>query len=179
MECKVQKCKSKKIGDIFSHVTIGTNVTKDFSMIRPASSNGYINHWNKTKRKSKKKIGDILSHVTIGTNVTKGVTPIRIHHYSCYIVLDTEMQAFSLKLPLLHLFRSLHGKRCPQFFGTFLFRYVSVYTPIRIHGYSCYILLDTEMQALSLKLPLLHLFLLLHVKKDVPNFTLTNVLKNF
>ena len=97
-------------------------------MIRPASSNGYINHWNETKRKSKKKIGDILSHVTIGTNVTKGVTSIRIHRYSCYIVLDTEMQAFSLKLPLLHLFRSLHGKRCPQFFGTFLFRYVSVYT---------------------------------------------------
>ena len=46
-------------------------------------------------------------------------TPIRIHGYSCYIVLDTEMQALSLKLPLLHLFRSLHGKRCPQFFWDF------------------------------------------------------------
>ena len=68
--------------------------------------------------------------------VTVIYTPIRIHGYSCYIVLDTEMQTFSLKLPLLHLFRSLHGKRCPQFFGTFLFRYVSVYTPIRIHGSS-------------------------------------------
>ena len=45
-------------------------------MIRPASSDGYINHWNETKRKSKKKIGDILSHVTIGTNVTKGVSLI-------------------------------------------------------------------------------------------------------
>ena len=149
-------------------------------------------------------------------------TPIRIHHYSCYIVLDTEMQALSLKLPLLHLFRSLHGKRCPQFFwdffisfrysdlythqnpwllllhsaghrdadliiktpfvtfvpivtgeklspiffGTFSFRFVTViYTPIRIHGYSCYIVLDTEMQALSLKLPLLHLFRSLHGKR--------------
>ena len=102
--------------------------------------------------------------------VTVIYTPIRIHGYSCYIVLDTEMQAFSLKHPLLHLFRSLHGKRCPQFFWTFSFRYVSVYTPIRIHGYSCYILLDTEMQALSLKLPLLHLFLSLHEKKRCPQF---------
>ena len=42
---------------------------------------------------------------------------IRIHGYSCYIVLDTEMQALSLKLPLLHLFLSLHEKkRCPQFY---------------------------------------------------------------
>ena len=93
-------------------------------------------------------------------------TPTRIHGYSCNIVLDTEMQALSLKLPLLHLFRSLHGKRYPQFFGTFSFRFVTViYTPTRIHGYSFYIVLDTEMQWLSLKLPLLHLFQSLHGKR--------------
>ena len=98
--------------------------------------------------------------------VTVIYTPIRIHGYSCYIVLDTEMQALSLKLPLLHFFRSLHEKKCPQFFFTFLFRFVTViYTPIRIHRYSCYIVLDTEMQALSLKLPLLHLFQLLCGKR--------------
>ena len=62
--------------------------------------------------------------------VTVIYTPIRMHGYSCYIVLDTEMQALSLKLPLLHLFRSLHGKRCPQFFGDFFvsFRYSDLYT---------------------------------------------------
>ena len=91
--------------------------------------------------------------------VTLIYTPIRIHCCSCYIVLDTEMQALTLKLPMLHLFRSLYDKRCPQFFFTFSFRFVTlIYTPIRIHCWSCYIVLDTEMQALSLKLPLLHLF---------------------
>ena len=40
------------------------------------------------------------------------------------------MQALSLKLPLLHLFRSLQEKRCPQFFGDFFvsFRYSDLYT---------------------------------------------------
>ena len=98
--------------------------------------------------------------------VTVIYTPIRIHRYSCYIVLDTKMQALSLKLPLLHLFRSLHEKRCLQFFGDFFVSFVTViYTPIRIHRYSCYIVLDTEMWALSLKLPLLHLFRSLHGKR--------------
>ena len=98
--------------------------------------------------------------------VTVIYTPIRIHRYSCYIVLDTEMQALSLKLPLLHLFRSLHEIRCPQFFWDFFVSFVTViYTPIRIHRYSCYIVLDTEMQALSLKLPLLHLFQSLRGKR--------------
>ena len=62
--------------------------------------------------------------------VTVIYTPIRIHGYSCYIVLDTEMQALSLKLPLLHLFLSLRGKRCPEFFGDFFvsFRYSDLYT---------------------------------------------------
>ena len=62
--------------------------------------------------------------------VTVIYTPIRMHGYSCYIVLDTEMQALSLKLPLLHLFRSLQGKRCPQFFLDFFvsFRYSDLYT---------------------------------------------------
>ena len=98
--------------------------------------------------------------------VTVIYTPIRIHRYSCYIVMDTEMQALSLKLPLLHLFRSLHEKRCPQFFWDFFVSFVTViYTPIRIHRYSCYIVLDTEMQALSLKLSLLHLFQSLRGKR--------------
>ena len=98
--------------------------------------------------------------------VTLIYTPIRIHCCSCYIVLDTEMQALSLKLPLLHLFRSLYEKRCPQFFFTFSFRFVTlIYTPISIQCCSCYIVLDTEMQALSLKLPLLHLFRSLHEKR--------------
>ena len=36
--CNETKRKSpKKIRDIFSHITIGTNVTKGVSMIRPAS----------------------------------------------------------------------------------------------------------------------------------------------
>ena len=62
--------------------------------------------------------------------VTVIYTPIRIHGYSCYIVLDTEMQTLSLKLPLLHLFRSLHGKSCPQFFLDFFvsFRFSDLYT---------------------------------------------------
>ena len=62
--------------------------------------------------------------------VTVIYTPIRIHRYSCYIVLDTEMQALSLKLPMLHLFRSLHEKRCPQFLGDFFvtFRYSDLCT---------------------------------------------------
>ena len=98
--------------------------------------------------------------------VTVIYTPIRFHRYSCYIVMDTDMQALSLKLPLLHLFQSLHERRCPQFFFTFSFRFVTViYTPIRIHRYSCYIVLDTDMQTLSLKLPLLHLFQSLHEKR--------------
>ena len=62
--------------------------------------------------------------------VTVIYTPIRIHGYSCYIVLDTEMQALSLKLPLLHFFRSLHEKKCPQYFFYFFvsFRYSDLYT---------------------------------------------------
>ena len=62
--------------------------------------------------------------------VTVIYTLSRILGYSCYVVLDTEMQALSLKLPLLHLFRSLHEKRCPQFFFTFFvsFRYSDLYT---------------------------------------------------
>ena len=37
-QCKETKRKSKKkIGNIFSHITIGTNVTKGVLMIRPAS----------------------------------------------------------------------------------------------------------------------------------------------
>ena len=59
----------KKIGDIFSHVTIGTNVTKGVLMIRPHLSVQHyvtrvtmvsgrcVNHCNETKRKSKKKLG--------------------------------------------------------------------------------------------------------------------------
>ena len=86
-----------KIGDIFSLVTTGTNVTKGVSMIRPASfvqlyvtrvtmdSDWWINQCNETKRKNPPKIGDIFSHVTIGTNVTKGVSMIRpasfVQHY--------------------------------------------------------------------------------------------------
>ena len=105
--------------------------------------------------------------------VTLIYTPIRIHCCSCYIVLDTEMQALSLKLPLLHLFRSLYEKRCPQFFFTFSFRFVTlIYTPISIQCCSCYIVLDTEMQALSLKLPLLHLFRSLYEKR-CPQFFFT------
>ena len=102
--------------------------------------------------------------------VTLIYTPIRIHCYSCYIVLDTDMLALSLKHPLLHLFRSLHGKGCPQFFFYFFVSFVTlIYTPIRIHCYSCYIVLDTEMLALSLKHPLLHLFRSLH-GKGCPQF---------
>ena len=98
--------------------------------------------------------------------VTVIYTPFRIHGYCCYIVLDTEVQALSLKLPLLHLFQSLCGKRCPQFFWDFFVSFVTViYTPFRIHRYSCYIVLDTEMQALSLKLHLLHLFQSLRGKR--------------
>ena len=61
--------------------------------------------------------------------VTLIYTPIRIHCCSFNIVLDTEMQALSLKLPLLHLFRSLYEKRCPQFFFNFFvsFRYIDLY----------------------------------------------------
>ena len=40
-------------------------------------------------------------------------TPIRIHRYSCSIVLDTDMPVLSLKLPLLHSFRSFHENVCP------------------------------------------------------------------
>ena len=81
--------KSQKIGDIFSHVTNRTNVTKGVSMIRrhlsvqhyvtrvTMVSGRCVYHCNETKRKSPKKIGDIFSHVTIGTNVTKGVSMIR------------------------------------------------------------------------------------------------------
>ena len=98
--------------------------------------------------------------------VTVIYTPTTIHRYSRYIVLDTEMQALSLKLPLLHLFRSLHEKRCPEFFWTFSLHFITViYTPTTIHRYSGYMVLDTEMQALSLKLPLLHLFRSLHEKR--------------
>ena len=88
--CNETKRKSpQKIGDIFSPVTIGTNVTKGVLMIRPHLSVQHyvtrvtmvsgrcVNHCNETKRKSPKKIGDIFSHVTIGTNVTKGASMIR------------------------------------------------------------------------------------------------------
>ena len=72
--CNETKQKNpKKIGDIFSHVTIGTNVTKGALMIRPhlsvqhyvarvtMDSGECINHCNETKRKSPQKIGDIFS----------------------------------------------------------------------------------------------------------------------
>ena len=74
----------KKIGNIFFHVTIGTNVTKGVSMIIQAFCCPHygtrvtmvlgrcINHWNKTNEKVKK-TGDIFSQGTNGTNVTKGV----------------------------------------------------------------------------------------------------------
>ena len=151
-------------------------------------------------------------------------TPIRIHRYSCSIVLDTNMPVLSLKLPLLHLFQSFHGKDAPIFldffvlfrssdlythqnpllllfhsaghrqaciitetpfvtfvpvvplekmspiFWTFSFCFVPVIcTPIRIHCYSCSIVLDTDRPVLSLKLPLLHLFRSFH-GKDAPIF---------
>ena len=35
--CNERNEKVKKIGDIFSHVTTGTNVTKGVSMIKPTS----------------------------------------------------------------------------------------------------------------------------------------------
>ena len=93
-------------------------------------------------------------------------TPIRIHGYSCYIVMDTEMQAFSLKHPLLHLFRSLHGKRCPQFFWDFFvsFRYSDLYT----HQNPWLLLLHSAGHrdaGLIIKLPLLHLFRSLYEKR--------------
>ena len=87
--CNERNEKVKKIGDIFSHVTIGTHVTKGVLMIRPHLSVQHyvtrvtmvsgrcVNHCNETKRKSPKKIGDIFSLVTIGTNVTKGASMIR------------------------------------------------------------------------------------------------------
>ena len=98
--------------------------------------------------------------------VTVIYTPTRIHRFSRYIMLDSEMPVLSLKLPLLHLFRLLHEKKCLEFFWTFSLRFVTViYTPTRIHRYSCYIVLGTKMQALSLKLSLLHLFRSLHEKR--------------
>ena len=62
--------------------------------------------------------------------VTVIYTPTRIHRYSRYIVLDSEMPVLSLKLPLLHLFRWLHEKRCPKFLGDFFvtFRYSDLCT---------------------------------------------------
>ena len=49
-------------------------------------------------------------------------------------------------------------KNVPNFFFTFSLCFVTViYTPTRIHCYSRYIVLDTKMWSLSLKLPLLHL----------------------
>ena len=55
--------------------------------------------------------------------------PIRIHCYSCSIVLDTDRPVLSLKLPLLHLFRSFHGKDAPIFLDFFvLFRSSDLYT---------------------------------------------------
>ena len=96
--------------------------------------------------------------------------PIRILCYSCSIVLDTDRPVLSLKLPLLHSFRSFHEKKCPQIFWTFSFCFVPViYTPIRIHRYSCSIVLDTDRPVLSLKLPLLHSFRSFH-GKDAPIF---------
>ena len=62
----------KKIGDILSHVTIGTNVTKGVLMIRPhlcvqhyvtrvtMVSGRCINWCNETKRKSRKNWGHLF-----------------------------------------------------------------------------------------------------------------------
>ena len=103
--------------------------------------------------------------------VTVIYTPIRIYRYSCYIVLDTEMQAFSLKHPLLHLFRSLHGRGCPQFFWDFFvsFRFSDLYT----HQNPWLLLLHSARHrdaGLTLKLPLLHLFRSLHGKRCLQFF---------
>ena len=99
-------------------------------------------------------------------------TPIRIHCYSCSTVLDIQRPVLSLKLPLLHSFRSFQGKDVPNFFWTFSFCFVPVtYTHIRIHCYSCSIVLDIQRPVLSLKLPLLHSFRSFQ-GKDVPNFFL-------
>ena len=69
----------------------------------PVDSDGYINHCNKTKRKSNKKNWG--------------------HPFACN-------DRNKLKHPLLHLFRSLHGKGCPQFFWDFFvsFRFSDLYT---------------------------------------------------
>ena len=89
-------------------------------------------------------------------------TPIRIYRYSCSIVLDTDRPVLSLKLPLLHSFWSFHRKNVPNFLD-FSFCFVPViYTPIRIHRYSCSIVLDIDRPVLSLKLPLLHSFRSFH-----------------
>ena len=94
-------------------------------------------------------------------------TPIRIHCYSCAghrkacIIIETPFVTFVPVVP---------WKRCPQFFGTFSFCFVPViYTPIRIHCYSCSIVLDIQRPVLSLKLPLLHSFRSFQGKDD-PNF---------
>ena len=75
----------KKIRDIFSHGTIGTNVTKGVSMIIQArlcpslwnkSNDGFwwvCKSLERNRTKNSKKIGDIFSNGTIRTNVTKGV----------------------------------------------------------------------------------------------------------
>ena len=61
------------------------------------------------------------------------------------------------------------GKDVPNFFYFFVSFVTVIYTPIRIHHYSCYIVLDTEMQALSLKL-LCYIYSDRYMRKDVPNF---------
>ena len=71
-------------------------------------------------------------------------------------------------------------KMSPIFWDFFVSLRFSIYT----HQNPRLLLLHTarhrDAGLISLKLPLLHLFLWLHEKKkDVPNFTFTNVLKNF
>ena len=137
---------SKKIGDNFSHGTIGTNVTKGVSMIIKACLYQHYgtrvtmvtgrckNHWNETERKTPKKSGTFFSHGTIGTYVTKGVSnDIKGLSVSalwnksnngflwCINHWNTVRPVLSLKLPLLHFFRSFLEKKCPQFLFFVLF----------------------------------------------------------
>ena len=84
-------------------------------------------------------------------------------HTKACIIIETPFATFVPIVP---------RKRCPQFFWIFSFCFVPViYTPIRIHCYSCSIVLDIQRPVLSLKLPLLHSFRTFHVKK-CPNFFL-------
>ena len=79
--------------------------------------------------------------------------------------------ALSLKLPLLHLFRSLHEKRCPQFFFLlFCFvRYCDLYT----HQNPSLLLLHSAGHrdaGLIIKNSLCYICSDRYMGKDVPNF---------